>query len=143
MHARRYVTQSVILSAALFGCLWTPAWAQQYRSDQVLKNASANRSVVLDSLNNPATYGTNKDGPFTEFFTKFYFPAMTQAEPGDLQKLESLRGELFKKYILATNNPDVQKYLTLLTYRAMANIVVNQPGQPPYNPSVRLNAVLI
>ncbi len=145
MHARCSVTYSGWIAIAL-ACLTRSALAQQYRTDPVDKRAYSQRSIVLDSLNNPAAYAANKDGAVVEFFTKWYFPSMTQTDPNDLGNLATTREELFRKYILATSNPEYQRQLTLLAYKSMLPIVASLPGnppQPPYDPAVRFNAVLV
>jgi hypothetical protein len=51
-----------------------------------------------------------------------------------------LRYELFKGYLWATDNEQLQSTLTELAYAAMLNII--KPQSPPFHPAVQYNAII-
>jgi hypothetical protein len=67
---------------------------------------------------------------------------MTRNTPADLAELGKLRTDLFKKYLWATSNTQLQNDLTAMAFKAMGKIVMSQQA-PPYHPSVRYNAILV
>jgi hypothetical protein len=113
------------------------AGAQQYQSDPVDKTARAYSTNARQWLSNPAAFAADK-AHFDDYFTKYYFPDMTHFEPADLARLGDARYNLFKRYLWATNNPQLQRDLTDMAYKAMGKLVVNS-----YHPAVRYNAILV
>ena len=77
---------------------------------------------------------------FEEFFKKVYFPTMTGTSPEELAKLGTLRYELFKSYLWATDNEQLQSSLTDLAYTAMTGII--KPQTPQFHPAVQYNAII-
>jgi hypothetical protein len=114
------------------------ASAQQYQADPVDRTARAYGASAKQWLTNPAAFAADK-AHFVDYFTKYYFPDMTHFEPADLARLGDSRYNLFKKYLWATNNPQLQQELTDMAYKAMGKIVVNSA----YHPAVRYNAILV
>jgi hypothetical protein len=127
-----------VLSAA---CLAAAARGQEpeYRSDPVDPKAQSAGGVAMSAARDPATYAAQK-ARVDEYFDKFYFPSMTGTAPEQLARLGDLRYNLFKRYLWATTNEQLQRELTDKTYKAMLRIVGAQ--NPPYHPAVRYNAVL-
>lgn len=129
-----------LVAAILAVSICAPAAAQQYRSDQPDTRAKANSGAVALCVRDPSNYATDKDR-FTDYFQKYYFPAMTQYGPKDLEGLGSLRYDLFSRYLWKTQGKTIQDDLTKLAFQAMQQIVVGR--NPPYHPAVRYNAMLV
>jgi hypothetical protein len=129
----------IVWTLTLTGVVSTAA-AQQFFSDPVDKNSSHFGTMQRQWVNNPATYVADK-AHFDDYFNKFYFPDMTRDEDANLGKLGDKRFNLFKQYLWATNNAQLQKDLTAMAYDKMLAIVVKQ--NPAYHPAVRYNAVLV
>lgn len=121
-------------------CLSTTAEAQQYKSDPVDDVAGRNSAIAQQCVKYPAVYAeaANK-AKFTDYFTKFYFPDMTGAEDKDLGHLGEARYRLFKYYLWATSNEELQRDLTNMAYDYMKNVVQDAS----YHPAVRYNAILV
>ncbi|MCI0491981.1 MAG: hypothetical protein L0Z07_03480 [Planctomycetes bacterium] len=130
-----------LLVAALLAGLCSAAAAQQYRTDPIDDKARMNRTTAQRALKDPASYAADR-AKFDEFFTKYYFPAMTRTEPQALEELGKLRYELFARYLWATNSEPLQRDLTGMAFQAMVPIVGSK-GQPPYHPAARYNAILV
>ncbi|MEX2317749.1 MAG: hypothetical protein WD669_11395 [Pirellulales bacterium] len=130
------------LLAAILSCLPSIAFAQPFRTDPVDNRPKVDRPLVAQWVTDPAQFAANQQR-INDFFTKFLFPAMTRTEPNALADAAELREELFKKYLWASTNEQIQKNLTGLAYNAMLPIVVSDPAQPPYDPIVRYNALLV
>jgi hypothetical protein len=118
----------------------TTAAAQEYQTDKVDAQAKRNAGIVLSTVRNPSRYAADK-AKFVEYFTGYYFPAMTQTDPDALANLGDLRYDLFRKYLWATNHEPLQSDLTELAFNAARKMV--GAANPPYHPAVRYNAVLI
>jgi hypothetical protein len=114
------------------------AAAQEYRSDPVNPQAKRNAGVVLSAIRNPARYSADKE-KFAEYFTGYYFPAMTQPDPDALADLGESRFNLCGNYLWRTGNEQLQQDLTAIAFTAARKIVVDSK----YHPAVRYNAVLI
>jgi hypothetical protein len=123
-------------------CLPAIAFAQPYRTEPVDDRAKLNRFIIVQCVTDPAQYAANQQ-KFNDFFTKYFFPAMTRTEPNEIDDVAGLREELFKKYLWPSTNEQLQKTLTVMTFSAMQAIVVGDPAQPPFDPTVRYNAVLV
>jgi hypothetical protein len=130
-----------LLVAALLAGFCSAAAAQQYRTDPIDDKARMNRTTAQRALKDPASYAADR-AKFDEFFTKYYFPAMTRTEPQALEELGKLRYELFARYLWATNSEQLQRDLTGMAFQAMVPIVGSK-GQPPYHPAARYNAILV
>jgi hypothetical protein len=96
-------------------------------------------SVVKACVRDPGSFATQR-AQFEEFFKKVYFPTMTGTSPEELAKLGALRYELFRSYLWATNNEQLQSSLTDLAYTAMLGII--RPQTPQFHPAVQYNAVI-
>jgi hypothetical protein len=121
--------------------LASAATAQQFRTDPVDDRARALGRNGQIWVRDRAAYAAG-EAQFNEYFTKFYFPAMTRNTPSGLADVGKLRVDLFKKYLWGTSNEQLQANLTDLAFKAMMRIVGNQQA-PPYHPAVRYNAILV
>jgi hypothetical protein len=117
------------------------ASAQQFRTDPVDDKARALGRNGQIWVRDRAAY-TAGEAQFNEYFTKFYFPAMTRNTPSGLADVGKMRVDLFKKYLWATTNEQLQTNLTNMAFKAMAKIVGSKDA-PPYHPAVRYNAILV
>lgn len=120
-------------------CLTTCAVAQEYRTDNVDEAAKRNAVFALAGVKDRNRYDKEK---VQDYFANYYFPDMTRSGPDDLARLGDSRYNLFKRYLWATSNTDLQRDLTDMAFKAMGRIVVSQ-DEPPYHPAVRYNAILI
>jgi hypothetical protein len=118
--------------------LTTSLFAQQYQANEVDDKAYKLGGIISGCVKAPDKYAASKD-QFLEYFSKYYFPTMTQFGPEDLAKLGALRYNLFNQVLWATQNEDLQKDLTTVALEAMTKIAAN----PGYHPAVRYNAVLV
>src|SRR3954470_11648817 len=114
------------------------AAGQPFKSDPIDKAARAYSAAAKQWLSNPAAFAADKQH-FDEYFIKYYFPDMTHAEDADLGQLGTKRYDLFKKYLWATTNPQLQQDLTDIALKKMGAIVLD----PGYHPAVRYNAILV
>ena len=64
---------------------------------------------------------------------------MTHADDADLGRLGESRYNLFKKYLWATNNTQLQQDLTDMAFTALGRRIAN----PEYHPAFRYNAILV
>ncbi|HEY2838015.1 MAG TPA: hypothetical protein VGJ26_02620, partial [Pirellulales bacterium] len=127
------------LAAILLAGLTSIVSAQQYQADEVdEKIYNRLNGVVLSCVKDPAKY-TSEQADFNEYFTKYYFPAMTRYDEEELGKLGARRYDLFQRFLWATQNDQLQKDLTELAFDKMKSIA----GNPKYHPAVRYNAVLV
>jgi hypothetical protein len=127
-----------LVGLLLFACLTVPATAQQYRADPVDNKARALRTNEKQWLGNPAAFAAGK-AQFDEYFSKYYFPEMTHADDADLGKLGDLRYNLFRRYLWATTNKQLQADLTDMAFKKLGAVVIS----PEYHPAVRYNAILV
>jgi hypothetical protein len=125
-------------AAVIIACLAPAVRAQEYQADQPDDKAFKLKVVADGCVKDPAKYAASSD-QFNEFFSKYYFPAMTQFGPEDLAKLGKLRSDLFSFYLWPAQSEDLQKNLTAMALAAMKPIA----GKPTYHPSVRYNAILV
>jgi hypothetical protein len=114
------------------------AAGQPYKSDPIDKVAKPYGANAKQWLTNPAAYTADK-AHFDDFFIKYYFPDMTHAEDADLGRLGESRYNLFKKYLWATNNAQLQQDLTDMAFTALGRRIAN----PEYHPAFRYNAILV
>jgi hypothetical protein len=114
------------------------AAGQPFKSDPIDKAARAYSASAKQWLSNPAAFAADKQH-FDDYFVKYYFPDMTHAEDADLGQLGKKRYDLFKNYLWATNNPQLQQDLTDIALKKMGLIVVDAG----YHPAVRYNAILL
>jgi hypothetical protein len=133
---RRALGSGLVAAAIVGGCL-TSAIAQQYQSDQPDEKAGRNRTAALGVARGTLNYATERE-KVAEYFTKYYFPAMTGSDPESLGRLGDMRFDLFRRYLWASSNANFQSDLTNLAFNAMKGI-----AGKPYHPAVRYNAVLI
>lgn len=77
---------------------------------------------------------------FDAFFTRYYFPLMTQNSPEQLAKLHRQRNELARMYLNrpGTSSAEAHDRLVNLTFTTMKDIVKRN-----FHPAVRYNAMLI
>ncbi|MEX2307327.1 MAG: hypothetical protein WD738_07030 [Pirellulales bacterium] len=119
--------------------LVTTAVGQDYRVDKPDETMKRNSGAVISSVKNAARYTADKD-KFEEYFVNYYFKDMTRSGADELARLGDARYNLFKRYLWATDNEELQRHLTDLAFKGMRQIVV--ANKPPYHPAVRYNAVL-
>ncbi len=147
----KHVTQQIFALTRcllIFGSmsLGSIAAAQEYQADPSIEDkARMNRLTAQQCLKNPATYAAEK-AKFEDFFSGYYFPAMTRPTPEALAELGKLRYELFQRYLWATSNEQLQAHLTELARVAMGRIIQNRTVDGKsisYHPAVRYNATLV
>jgi hypothetical protein len=114
------------------------AAGQAFKSDPIDKAARAYSANAKQWLTNPAAYTADKQH-FDDYFIKYYFPDMTHAEDADLGRIGDSRFNLFKKFLWATTNVQLQQDLTNMAYVKMGPLVVDAG----YHPAVRYNAILV
>lgn len=115
---------------------------QQYHTDPIDTKSRAYGANAKQWLANPAAYTADK-AHFDEYFNKYYFPDMTKADEADLGRLGESRFNLFKRFLWATNNAELQQDLTEMAFQKMKSIVTSKGISPPYHPAVRYNALLV
>lgn len=128
-----------MVSTLMFSCVVSSAAAQEYRTDPVDNKSRVYSANAKQWLSNPAAYTADK-AHFDEYFDKYYFPEMTRSDDVALGRLGDARFNLFKKFLWATSNAQLQQDLTDTAYKKMLDIV---KANPPYHPAVRYNAVLV
>jgi hypothetical protein len=136
--AARAIVATAIFSAFLAAA--SPAAAQRYEAlEPTLAGPQAQLLLtkVTSALRDPAVGAAGlKD--ITDYFNKFYFPAMTSLDAEQLGLLVENRKRLFSQFINAPRVvPAAQKHLVDLTANAMRVIAKGN-----YHPAVRYNAVL-
>jgi hypothetical protein len=131
----------IAIALALTAIVSTPVRAQQYKTIPIPADEPAKRfmNAAKQCVRDPGRFSQER-AQFEEYFTKVYFPAMTGTTPEELGKLGDSRYNLFKTFLWATDNEQLQTSLTNLAYAAMFNII--RPQSPPFHPAVRYNAVL-
>ncbi len=140
---RRAWLVSVLMILATAGSVF----AQQYHNDPVDGNVRRYSASAKQWLSNPAAYSADK-AHFDEYFNNYYFPDMTRTDDASLGRLGEKRSDLFRKFLWATNNTQLQQDLTAMMYKKMKGIVTSRDPEtntaisPPYHPAVRYNAVL-
>lgn len=145
VHFRSTVTKIrlaswLLLVAAVVNCA-AALIAQEYLTLPIDdKVAKTYRVAAQQCLRDPAAFAQDKD-KFDAFFTGYYFPLMTIADPEKIGDTGKLRGDFFKNYVFKTTDPQVQAELTKLAYGSMVKILGAQ--NPPCHPAARYNAVLI
>jgi len=134
-----HLTHVMAWSAAIV-VLTSSAAAQQYQADKVDEQARRLSGFTATWLRDPARYAAEKDR-LAEYFTKAYFPSMTQYGPKDLESLGKKRYDLFNDFLWKTSNSELQSHLTGLAFDAMRGIAFSRNRN--YHPAVRYNAVLV
>ena len=129
-----------VLVAGVLMVLATPVWAQRYRQinpklDE--REAKTMQRKVGQAVKDEAGLGANAS-VVNDYFAKYYFPMMTQADPDNLAKLGDRREKLFTQYIRVTANPDSLATLTTLAVKVGSAI-----SKGNYHPAVRYNGALI
>jgi hypothetical protein len=131
------------LAAALAfaAVLISSARAQEYKSIPVAPDEPAKKFLMIAKacVRDPGSFAQQR-AQFEEFFKKVYFPTMTGTTPEELAKLGALRYELFRSYLWATDNEQLQSTLTELAYTAMLGII--RPQTPQFHPAVQYNAII-
>jgi hypothetical protein len=125
--------------AAMF-LAWTSqrAVAQMYRVDEADQRARANLVAAKRYVNNPDASPDDRQR-YLDFFTKYFFQAMTRTDPSSLAELASSRDFLIKQVLWGSNNKAVQAELTKMSREQLSPIV----DGAAYHPTVRVNAVLM
>jgi hypothetical protein len=131
----------IVMALAFTAILASRAHTQDYKSIPVAPDEPAKKflSVAKASIRDPGTFAQQRT-QFEEFFKKVYFPTMTGTSPDELAKLGALRYELFRSYLWATNNEQLQSALTDVAYTAMLGII--RPQTPQFHPAVQYNAII-
>ncbi len=138
-----FLSFAALLAGVSIALFVTRAGAQpaaQYRSDEIDGNARNGQGTARGSVKDPARYAAEK-AKVDEYFTKYYFPAMTRTGPQDFEELGKLRYELFNTFLRPATHEAIQKDITQAAFTYMARVVTAK--DPPYHPAVRYNAVLI
>lgn len=111
--------------------------AQSYLSDEVDNSLSRKGQIVKRYVKSPN--GSQEDEQlFRDYFTKYYFPTMTQSTAEALGDVGKMRADLFKQYI--TGAQGSAKTFLIDTSYGWAKKVVTK-GR--YHPSVTFNALLM
>jgi hypothetical protein len=134
----RFWSARTILIAVGALCACSGAFAQQYQADPVDTKASVQGTWAQNLAKNSDQYAAERDR-FLEFFSKYYFPAMTRNSPEDLAQLGRMREDLFARYLWASRDENLQRDLTQIAFKAMQPIERNRN----YHPAARYNAVLV
>lgn len=133
-------SQWPLMLAVLLNCA-AASFAQEYLTLPIDdKTAKTYRVTAQQCLRDPAAFAANKE-KFDQFFSDYYFPQMTIADPERLGDIGKLRADFFKNYLYKANSAEVQAELTKLAYASMGKIVGAQ--NPPCHPAARYNAILI
>lgn len=132
-------TRGILVAAvalAFVGVLATAVSAQQYQADPINEALGKQGEVIKGMAKDPAKYDATA---FDDYFTTYYFPAMTKFAPEDLANLYKNRSELFSRYLWAAQSEELQAHLTKLAFDAMKGVAI----KPVYHPAVRYNAILV
>jgi hypothetical protein len=127
-----FAIAAIVLSGAL------QASAQQYKSLPVDDRARLLGPLAQECAKNPSRYAVDKDR-FTEYFQKYYFPAMTRPDPEALAELGRMRDDLLSRFLWASRDEKLQSDLTKIAFESMWPIATSKD----YDPAVCYNAVLI
>ncbi|MCA9258549.1 MAG: hypothetical protein KDA61_05090 [Planctomycetales bacterium] len=100
--------------------------------DARLLRSKATRAITSSSL------GAEEKSVIDQYFTGFYFPAMSRNTDAALGSLARLREDLFRLYINRAVSPDVRNYLIGETIKDMGRKALGN-----YHPAVRYNAILV
>lgn len=125
---------------ALVAISASPAKAQRYSSIAPKMDAKAARTMrgrVSQTMRNPAMFQAGGKELLDRYFKTYYFPRMTQSNPGSLAELGNNREGLVK-LLRGSTVPEAQVHLTNLTLGVMRVL-----SRGNYHPSVRYNAALI
>ncbi len=128
----------VVLSTIVFAMLMAEGVvAQSYLSDEVDKSLSRKGQIVKRYVKSGG--GSQEDEQmFREYFTKYYFPAMTQSTPDALGDVGKMRADLFKQFISGAQG-NAKNFLIDNSYEWAKKVVTK--GR--YHPSVTYNALLV
>jgi hypothetical protein len=118
------------------------AAAQEYRVDEPDLRLRSQFLAAKSYAENPAANAANQ-AVFKDYFSKYFFQAMTKTDPTSLGELSSARDNLFKVILWRMDDQQLQAELTTTTLNAVLPIIASRGGGPPYHPAVRYNAVLI
>ncbi|MEM6330263.1 MAG: hypothetical protein AAF790_08440 [Planctomycetota bacterium] len=113
-------------------------------SDAIDAKLSRRGSIVKRWVARP-TSSQSEVKLFNDYFDRYYFPAMTQADPIEMGKIASLRANLTRQY-LKPATPDVQQQLTKKAFDFASRVIRSRgpDGQPKrYAREVKYNAVLL
>ncbi|MEN1681973.1 MAG: hypothetical protein AAGJ46_20515 [Planctomycetota bacterium] len=139
-HSATPLSRAIALAAAALVAVLAvgeQAAAQRYKTDPVDSKLSRRGSIVKNVVKKGSASAEDAQ-LFTDYFDKYYFPAMTQADPYSLGDLGKLRADLFRQF-LAPATPVFRKQLTDKAF-AFANKVVRGNG---YHRAVRFNGLLM
>ena len=114
--------------------------AQQYDTLQPKMQAKAAKqlaSKVSAAMRNAATFQADGRDNIDRYFNTYYFPKMTQTNPGSLAELGDYREKLIK-LVRGSSVPAAQQHLTSVTRTATRAL-----SRGNYHPAVRYNSVLV
>ena len=99
---RTYVFSLALLVGAAL--LAKPGLAQQYKTDPVqMENRLQLATTAKQVAKNPGTYAS-KQAEVQQYFTGYFFPLMTQADPDALGRLGKRRDEFFRQFMWKTQD---------------------------------------
>jgi hypothetical protein len=133
------VGRSLALAVLVASSAWSSLAAGQYQADAIDDKARMQGPVAQNIIRDPSRYATDKD-KFTEYFQKYYFPAMTRFQPEELAEMGKLRQELFGRFLWSSRDENLQSDLTDMAFKSMKPVAF--PGTK-YHPAVRYNAVIV
>lgn len=134
----RRCARLVLCLVVAVGCLPLAASGQEYKTAPVNERLRVAGRIAQNYAKAPTGIAADRER-FDEYFSEYYFPAMTRHDPEGLEELGDMRFDLFRNFIWATPSEPLQHDLTDMAYEEMLKIV----GNPGYHPAVRYNAILV
>ena len=136
---RRVLACSLSLALAL-AALATTASAQRFKAIAPKIENKAARSMkgqVATAMRTEAAFAAGGKEKIDRYYKTYYFPIMTQTNPGALAALGKNREDLMKQ-LRGSGVPRAQDHLTQLTLGVMRVL-----ARDNYHPAVRYNASLV
>ena len=109
--------------------------ARNYKADPK-DNSLSNRGQIVRKFVNR---GEGDRAEFEAYFSKYFFPSLTDPSSKALGVLGEHTGSLFKNYLYKAQDPSVQKWLSDRALAWGARVARDRA----YHPAVRLNAVMV
>lgn len=116
--------------------LAVPVGAAEFRSEPVDATLARQRQIAIQFAKNP---DNARRQAFSDYLSKYHFPAMTRPDPASLAELGALRFDLFSKLIWPAAEP-VQNEVTKQALDFGVRVVRRSAE---YHPAVVYNAVLV
>ena len=139
-HRVRHALPRALALGLILAAVTTSASAQRYKTiapKMEDRAARVMKSQVATAMRNAAAFGAGGKEKIDSYYKTYYFPIMTQTNPGALAALGKNREDLMKQ-LRGSGVPRVQDHLTQLTLGVMRAL-----ARDNYHPAVRYNATLI